>query len=194
MFRLLAKILGLAFGASIVAGMASTLAALSFKQKAPPPPAPGDEDIDLAVVMAGGEFVSTAATFRGGRVVCWYAGTDVDLRDATFDAAGATLEVRTVFGGTRVVVAPGVPVHVSVASIFGGTMDSTDAPEPTPEVPGLRITGFTLFGGLQVVAAERGEGIPSWSGQRGQAGDDTPAAGAPTDELTLVVDADAAPA
>lgn len=194
MFRLLAKLLGLFFGASLVAGMASALAALAFKQKAPPPPAPGDETIDLAVVMAGGEYASTAATFRGGRVVCWYAGSDVDLRDATFDAAGATLDVRTVFGGTRVVVAPGVPVNVSVISIFGGTMDSTDAPEPTPDVPGLRITGFTIFGGLQVMAAERGEGIPAWSGEREHAADGATLEVAPDEEPTLVIGADIAPA
>ncbi len=194
MFRLLAKLLGLVFGASLIAGLASTLAALSFKQKAPAPPAPGDETIDLAVVMAGGEFASTAATFRGGRVVCWYAGTDVDLRDATLDAAGATLDVRTLFGGTRVVVAPGVPVHVSVTSIFGGTMDSTDAPEPTLDVPGLRITGFTLFGGLQVMAAEQGEGIPSWSGERGHPADDANRVAVPPEAPALDIGADVASA
>jgi len=36
-------------------------------------------------------------------------------------------------------------------------VNTTGAPEPTPEAPGLEITGFTLFGGLQVYAAERDE-------------------------------------
>ena len=59
--------------------------------------------------MDGTSFASTAPSFRGGRVLSWYAGTDVDLRDAKLDPAGAHLEIRTVFAGTRVVVAPASP-------------------------------------------------------------------------------------
>ncbi|MFH0751261.1 MAG: hypothetical protein V2B17_05450 [Chloroflexota bacterium] len=162
MVRFLAKLLGLVFGLSLAAGIASALAAVSFKKKAPPRPEAGADEIDLVAVMDGARLASTAASFRGGRVISWYAGVDLDLREATFDPAGARLEIRTVFGGTRVIVVPGVPVIVSGPAIFGGAMNTTDAPEPTPAAPGLEITGFTLFGGLQVIAAERGEAIGEW--------------------------------
>jgi len=166
--RLLAKLLGVVIGASIVAGVAGALAALNFKKQAPPRPERTADEIDLVAVMDGAELVSSAASFRGGRVISWYAGVDLDLREATLDPDGASLEVRTVFAGTRVVVAPGVPVRVTGPAIFGGVMNSTGAPDPTPQTPGLEISGFTLFGGLQVIASERGEEIPAWTGERDQ--------------------------
>ncbi len=162
MVRFLARLLGLVIGLSLAAGIASALAAVSFKKKAPPRPDAAADEIDLVAVMDGARFASTAASFRGGRVISWYAGVDLDLREATFDPAGARLEIRTVFGGTRVAVVPGVPVSVSCPAIFGGAVNTTDAPEPTPAAPGLEITGFTLFGGIQVIAAERGEAIREW--------------------------------
>ena len=163
--RFLARLIGVAILASIGAGIASALAAIGYKRQAPPLPAPDDDEIDFAVVMEGAKLQSTASAFCGGRLICWYGGADLDLREATFDPRGATLEVRTVFGGTRVVVAPGVPVSVSGPAFFGGAMNATDAPVPTVETPGLEISGFTLFGGLQVTAAERGEDLPGWTGE-----------------------------
>ncbi len=172
MFRLLAKLLGLLIGASIVGGAASALAALNYRKKALPLPAADVDEIELAAVMEATEYASTARAFRGGRVVCWYAGLDVDLREAELDPAGARLDVRTVFGGTRVVVAPGVRVHVTGPAIFGGRMDSTGAAETSGDAPGLEITGFTLFGGLQVIASERGEELQGWARQRAPGHDD----------------------
>lgn len=159
MLRLVARLLALAFGVSIAAGIASALAAVNFKRTAPTHPEPDADEIDLVTVMDGAKLASTARAFRGGRVVCWYAGVDLDLRAATLDPGGAGLEVRTVFGGTRIVVAPGVPVRVHAPSIFGGTSNATGAPEPSYEQPGLDIRGFTVFGGLQVIAAEIGEAL-----------------------------------
>lgn len=167
MFRFVGKLLGLVIGASVVAGIVSALAAVKLKNEAPPLPDAAADEINLVVVMDGAKLASTAASFRGGRVVCWYAGTDLDLRDATLDPAGARLEIRTAFGGTRVVVAHGVPVLTSGPAIFGGVVNpTTTATTATPDAPALEITGFTVFGGLQIVAAESGEKIPSWTPER----------------------------
>ncbi len=163
--RSLARLFGVAILVSIGAGIASALAAIGYRRQAPALPAPDDDEIDFAVVMDGAKLESTASAFCGGRLICWYGGADLDLREATLDPDGARLEIRTVFGGTRVVVAPGVPVSLSGPAIFGGAANTTDAGEPTLESPGLEISGFTLFGGLQVTAAERGETIPGWAAQ-----------------------------
>lgn len=184
MFRLFAKLLAVVFGISLAAGVASALAALSLKQKAPPLPAPADDEIDLVAIMDGAQLASNAPAFRGGRVVCWYAGVDLDLRDATFAPAGARLEVRTVFGGTRVVVAPGIPVRIAGPAVFGAAVNQADSPEPSPEAPGLEISGFTLFGGLQVIASERGEEIPGWTGEREPEGENSHEDPAPTLEVS----------
>ncbi len=163
MVRFLGRLLGLVIGFSLGAGIASALAAVSYRKKAPPLPDAAADEIDLVAVMDGARLASTAASFRGGRVICWYAGVDLDLREATFDPAGVDLEVRTVFGGTRVVVAPGVPVTASGPTVFGGRTTETNGHAADVDRPGLRVTGFTLFGGLQIVAAERGEAIEAWA-------------------------------
>jgi hypothetical protein len=173
MVRSLARLLGIVIGASIVAGIASSIAALRLKQSAPPRPDAAADEIDLVVVMDGTSFASTAPTFRGGRVISWYAGTDVDLREAKLDPAGAHLEIRTVFAGTRVVVAPGVAVRTSGPAIFGGVMKPSEASESG--APGLEIGGCTVFGGLQIVVAEQGEEIPSWTPERPAEPDAEPA-------------------
>jgi hypothetical protein len=173
MVRFLARLLGIVIGASIVAGIASSIAALRLKQSAPPRPDEAADEIDLVVVMDGTSFASTAPSFRGGRVISWYAGTDVDLREARLDPAGAHLEIRTVFAGTRVVVAPGVAVRTSGPAIFGGVMKPSEASESG--APGLEIGGCTVFGGLQIVVAEQGEEIPSWTPERPAEPDAEPA-------------------
>jgi hypothetical protein len=169
MVRLLAKLLGLVIGLSVVGAVAGAIAAASQKKKAPPPPDLAADEIDLVTIMDGIEFASAATAFRGGRVTCWYAGVDLDLREATLDPGGADLEVRTAFGGTRVVVAPGVPVTVAGPAIFGGRSNAAGDAPTGAGAPVLRITGFTVFGGLQVVASERGEEIPAWTGEHGPA-------------------------
>jgi hypothetical protein len=166
MIRFLARLLGVVIGASIVAGIASSLAALKLKQSAPPRPHAADDEIDLVIVMDGASFASTAPAFRGGRVISWYAGTDVDLREAKLDPAGARLDIRTVFAGTRVVVAPGVPVRMSGPAIFGVVMKPSGAAEPASDAPGLEIDGCTVFGSLQIVVAEQGEEILPWTPKR----------------------------
>ena len=45
-------------------------------------------------------------------------------------------------------------------------MKPAGAAEPTSDTPGLEIGGCTVFGGLQIVVAEQGEEIPSWTPER----------------------------
>lgn len=159
----LARLLILGAAVKVAGHVASAVIALNMKRNAPPRPAPGADEIGLVTIMGGERFASTAAAFRGGRVVCWYGGTDLDLREATIDPGGARLDVRTVFGGTRIVVAPGVPVVVRGWAVLGGAGNLTGAPAPTPGAPGLAVTALTLFGGMQVIAAKRGDEIPGWA-------------------------------
>ncbi len=163
MVRFLARVLGLVIGASVVAGIVGSIAAMSFKKKAPPRPDAAADEIDLAVVMDSGAFASTAGAFRGGRAICWYGSLDLDLRAATLDPAGADLEMRTVFGGTRILVAPGVPVTASGPAIFGGRGNRAGHDPADPSRPALRISGFTVFGALEIQAAAPGDALRAWA-------------------------------
>lgn len=153
MLRFVARLAGLLLGALLGAAIASALAAVVLRRRAPAPSDASADEIDLVTIMDGLDFASTAPAFRGGRVVCWYAGVNLDLRGATLDPAGARLRVRTAFGATRIFVEPGVPVRLSGPALFGDAIDAAEEPEPAPGTPTLEVSGLTLFGALAVVAA-----------------------------------------
>ena len=57
----------------------------------------GDEtsdDVRIGAYFEGREFESEASAFADGEFEAWYAGLDVDLREATLDPAGATIVAK----------------------------------------------------------------------------------------------------
>ena len=87
-----------------------------------------------------------------------FGGVELDLRDARFEAPEVTLNLSAVFGGIDVVVPDDVNLHVEGTGIFGGFSRPGDDPgELDPRAPVVRITGFALFGGVDVKRRPRGE-------------------------------------
>ena len=56
----------------------------------------------MVSVYGGVDLKSRASAFRGGSVLAWYGGVELDLSEATF-APQAHLTVYTLFGGIAVV-------------------------------------------------------------------------------------------
>ena len=114
----------------------------------------GDEDSDaftLAAIFGGKEFKSRATPLRSGSALAVMGGVDLDLRSATLDPAGGTLNVTTVMGGAHVTVPRGWVVEVESRGNLGG-VDSkvTDAADLPDGAPTLHVTTNTWFGGVQV--------------------------------------------
>jgi hypothetical protein len=147
-------------GAALGLSIASALAALVMRPRLSGVAEPGDDEVELNAVYGSLVFRSEARAFRGGRVICWYSGIDVDLRNATLDPAGADLEVWTVYGGTRIRVSESARVDSHGVAVFGGA-GSTASPPDGSGAPVLRIRHRTLFGGLGVVAAPPDEALAS---------------------------------
>jgi hypothetical protein len=102
-------------------------AVLAFREKrrrelagAPPFDETSDE-IDLAAIFEELDARSTASAFRGGHLLVWYGGGRLDLRAATLDPNGASLDVRSLFGGLQIVVPPSWPVEVHPLVFAGGS-------------------------------------------------------------------------
>ena len=79
----------------------------------------GDEhspDFTLVTFMRGRRFTSRARALRSARIVGWLGGSDIDLRKATLDPAGAELTLRIALGGSRVIVRDDWSVGVDVDS------------------------------------------------------------------------------
>ena len=85
----------LVFKLGVVAGMAI---AAAFVKRALP--SCGDEESDelsLVAIFDGIELKSRANAFKGGSMLAWFGGIDVDLSEVAL-APGARLSVQTVFG------------------------------------------------------------------------------------------------
>jgi hypothetical protein len=78
-----------------------------------------------------------------------FGGTDLDLRDAIFEAPMVEISGFWCFGGLDIKVPEGIEVRDQTAGIFGGT-DVRDIGDPAPGAPTLVIKGASLFGGVSV--------------------------------------------
>ena len=125
------------------------------------PQAPDADEVDLVATFGPLEYRSTATAFRGGRVETWFGGGVVDLRQATLDPAGATIEVNALFGGGNLVVPDDWNVETKIAGI-GGIGDGRPDRDRSPDAPTLRVEGLTLFGGWGITsepADDRGDDV-----------------------------------
>ena len=78
-----------------------------------------------------------------------FGGTDLDLRDAIFEAPVVEISGFWCFGGLDIKVPEGIEVRDQTAGIFGGT-DVRDIGDQAPGAPTLVIKGVSLFGGVSV--------------------------------------------
>ncbi len=146
--RLLRTLLLLGFIAAIASGIAAFLARDRMTSKGQPE----DDEIDLVAIFDSLDFSSTAPAFRRASYTAWYGGGTLDLRRATLDPAGASLTLRAVFGGFRLVVPATWRVELNTISVFGGIGDTRDHERIETDGPVLRIDGFAIFGGIGIVS------------------------------------------
>ena len=110
----------------------------------------GDADSDelaLVAILDGVELESRARAFRGGSMLAWFGGIDVDLSGAEL-AEGAHLSVHALFGGIDVTTPPGWRIESGVRTFAGG-IDARGA-EGDPAAPVLTLDGMAVFGGIDV--------------------------------------------
>ena len=90
------------------------------------------------------------------RALAFWGGAIIDLRDAVLTADVTHLRARAIMGGIQVIVPPDMPVEVTGFGVMG-SVDNKSGDVPGP--PRVVVHAFALWGGVQVVARERGEDI-----------------------------------
>jgi hypothetical protein len=161
LLRGVTRVFALVVAVTTLFGMGSAAVAAVTKRRIATTKDPASNEPTATSVFAGERFESRAPALRRGRVITWFAGHDVDLRGATLDPSGATLDLRTMYGGTQVAIPDGWRVESHVRSIFGGTqVDVHDADLPA-DAPVLQLRGFSLFGSVRVTSSPD----TSWSGE-----------------------------
>lgn len=82
-----------------------------------------------------------------------WGGGEIDLREAHFAERDVVIRCFTIMGGMQVTVPPDLNVEVNGLGIMGGFGEHSkldEEPEPAPDAPRVRITGFALMGGVGV--------------------------------------------
>jgi predicted membrane protein len=146
--RAIGRLIGVLAGLIAITAAAMAVTAQGMRRRLVRVDAPEANEVHLVSIFEPLLFHSTAVSFRGGTLDCWYGGGLVDLRDATLDPAGATLRVRTIFGGSHIAVPESWTV-VSRVSGIGGVGDQRQHGGQTIG-PDLVIEGTALFGGIGV--------------------------------------------
>ena len=141
---------------ALVAGIAlssvlAAVTAVAARRRLVVVDSPDANVVQLAAIFEPLAFRSRATAFRGGTLDCWFGGGYVDLRDARLDPGGATLRVRTIFGGGQIVVPQDWAVTTQVVGL-GGAGDARGAPDPAPGAPQLRVEGIAMFGGVGITS------------------------------------------
>jgi hypothetical protein len=126
-------------------------AAAAFVKRAVPSRGDAESgELALVAVYDGIDLKSHAKAFRGGSILAWYGGVQVDLSEATL-APEVHLTVHALYGGVAIRVPPGCRIESKMNALMGGV--DAPAPEPeSPDAPTITLEGLAIFGGIAVGA------------------------------------------
>lgn len=109
-----------------------------------------EDFVDSTSFFGGAKKNIISKNFKGGDLVSIFGGTELDLTRADFTGT-ATLELTTIFGGTKLIVPSNWTIKSEAVTIFGGMEDKrnmqtvTDNPEKI-----LILKGLVIFGGTEI--------------------------------------------
>ncbi len=152
MFAIVRRVLSLMLLAWFGFVLYSVATAVRRKAEVPgEPPAADADDLRLVTVFDELNFRSTAHALRHASIETRFGGGTLDLRDATLDPAGATLEVTSIFGGGQLIVPETWRITTAVKGI-GGVGDARPARDLPADAPHLTIEGLAMFGGWGITS------------------------------------------
>jgi len=120
---------------------------------------PDDSSMDSVSIFGGSKRRVTTKDFRGGRLMAFCGGFQIDLREADIQGDEAVIDASAVLGGGEIRVPPNWNVMVQGLGIFGGYVDETQAFQSQPGQPpatntaGIKhliVKGVAIFGGIVV--------------------------------------------
>lgn len=114
-------------------------------------PTPGNEaTLDGVAVLGGVQRRITAQDFRGGRVVAFFGGFNLDLTRANIAGDAAVLDLSALFGGGEVRVPDTWIIDMQGQALLGGYSDETHQQAPAPGAKRLIVQGTAVFGGVVI--------------------------------------------
>jgi len=105
--------------------------------------------IEEVAIFGGSEHIVTSNEFKGGKFVCIFGGSNINLLQTDLSTNGANIELVCIFGGVNFTVPSDWSVKTQVVSIFGGFADKRIITASSPNKL-ISIKGVCIFGGGEV--------------------------------------------
>jgi hypothetical protein len=111
-----------------------------------------DSEFNHIAVFSGFKKRTTSKNFRGGKILAFMGGYQIDLRSADIEGDTAVIEAISIMGGGEIKVPPTWRVSVEGIGLFGGYADETDQTTASPTAPQkhLIVKGASIMGGVVV--------------------------------------------
>jgi hypothetical protein len=104
--------------------------------------------LNVFAVLGGGEYRIRAQDFRGGEVVAFMGGFDIDLREAEIEGNEAVINISALMGGGVIRVPETWAVSMRVAAFMGGhSLKAREGKQPNKT---LIVKGMAIMGGIEV--------------------------------------------
>lgn len=105
---------------------------------------------DFAIgIFGGADFKGVWSAPRRLANMSIFGGVNIDFRKAIIPPEGVVVSCICAFGGTDIIVPPGVRVATRGIGIFGG-FDRPNNEVDDPDAPTIVVEGLAVFGGVSV--------------------------------------------
>ena len=102
-------------------------------------------------ILGGGTKIIQSKDFKGGDITAIFGGSEFSFRDAEIITENCTIDVFTMFGGSKLIVPDNWIVKSDMLSIFGGFNDKRAIrPDEEEQTNVLYLTGVVIFGGIEI--------------------------------------------
>lgn len=109
----------------------------------------GEDYFDITTIFGGAKKKVFSKQFKGGETTCLFGGTDLDLTQADIQGT-VIIDVVQMFGGVKMVVPANWEIKSDITAILGGFDDKRSTPQAPSSGKKLVITGFVMFGGVEI--------------------------------------------
>lgn len=109
-----------------------------------------EEYLDVHAVLGGVKKNVQSKNFKGGEIVCFMGGAEISFMQADIQHP-VSLEINTVFGGTKLIIPGNWEVQTEISAIFGGVDDKRNFQNQNPDADKkVILKGSCLFGGIEI--------------------------------------------
>ncbi len=109
----------------------------------------GEDYFDDTTVFGGNKRKVFSKNFKGGETTCIFGGSDIDLSQADINGK-VVIDVVQLFGGVKLIMPSNWELKSEVTAILGGVDDKRNSPQAFGSGKILVLTGFVMFGGIDI--------------------------------------------